>query len=103
MDFKRYEPRTSQGSLDKGSARRLAIETTQNIANLKLGPSSDHPDIPALTELLIDQPLPVAQVAKALTWDSERTAEVLARGGEAGLLSFSKRGDTTYVGLFKEK
>ena len=101
MDFKRYGSRSSQGSLDKGSARRLAIETTQNIADLKLGLSSDHSDIPALTELLIDRPLPVAQVAKQLTWDSGRTAEVLARGGEAGLLSFSKQGDTTYVGLVR--
>jgi len=90
--------KTSGFSLGGSAARKLAIETTHNIANINIGstggapdPSAgDDQDLAAVIELLRQtrEPLPVATVAAKLGWDSEKTANALERGGQAGVLAF---------------
>lgn len=78
------------------AARKLAIESLQNIANVQL----DSPELSAVVGLLADHPMAVSDLARRLvSFDSDRLATVLARGGESGLLSFRKEGDDTIVAL----
>ncbi|MEJ2377952.1 MAG: hypothetical protein P8Y71_22060 [Pseudolabrys sp.] len=93
-----------------GSAeQKLAVESVRNVANWgvheKTGESAADTDreLAAIVSVLRNAgtSLAVAEVAKQLQWDSEKTANALARGGEFGVLGFSRDGDWTTVALKK--
>jgi hypothetical protein len=102
--------RSADYDLRGSAARKLAVESLRNIANVSVsdagsdvvGPDSD-PEVAAIVGLLrgARKPLYVAEVAERLQWDSDRAANALARGGDSGVLAFSKDGDTTMVALTK--
>jgi imidazolonepropionase-like amidohydrolase len=92
--------RTKFGDLNvSGSnALRQAIGSTANIANISIGGDarSDDAELETIVGILrsVHVPLPVAEMLK---WDSAKAADALARGGQRGVLIFSKDGDTTMV------
>jgi hypothetical protein len=102
--------RSADYDLRGSAARKLAIESLRNIANVSVsdtgsevvGPESD-PEVAAIVGLLrgAAMPLPVAEVAERLQWNSDKAANALARGGESGVLTFSKDGNTTTVMLIE--
>ena len=90
------------------AAQKLAIESLRNIANVRVRDtgietaiSKGDEELKAIVGLLRDAgtPLPVSEVAERLQWDSGKAADALARGGEIGMLIFSKDGDRTTVAL----
>jgi hypothetical protein len=94
------------------AARKLAIESLQNIANVKVGVdalygtgedfSAGDPELVEIIALVSQNAMPVAEVAKSLpSYDSQKVANALARGGKYGILTFSKEGDNTVVALAK--
>jgi hypothetical protein len=100
--------KSSDYDLRGSAAQKLAIESLRNIANVNVsdtesevvGPATD-PEIAAIIGVLrgAGTPLTVAEVADRLQWDPDTAANALARGGETGVLAFSKDGDRTTVTL----
>lgn len=103
--------KSKSGDYDlRGSAaRKLAIESLRNIANVNISgsgvegavsPETD-PELAAIIGVLrgAGTPLAVTEVAERLRWKSDKTANALARGGESGVLRFSTNGETTTVSL----
>jgi hypothetical protein len=99
-----------RGTPRAGSAeQKLAIESIENIANVVIsdrieiagGRPHEDADVAAIVEILRSaaKALPVAEVARALRWESVRTAYALERGGRAGVFSFSKDAEGTVVSL----
>ncbi len=89
----------------------MAVESFKNIANAEVtvtggmggAVSAPEPDadVDAIADLLKDAsaPVAIADLTTRLGWDSGRTADALARGGDRGRLSFVRYGDRTFVGL----
>jgi hypothetical protein len=89
------------------AARKVAVDSFQNIANVEIskpattGSAEDAEELKAISGVLHEaaKPLSVAEIAERLAWDSAKAANALARGGQYGLLRFSKVGETTKVEL----
>jgi len=87
------------------AARKMAVESFRNIADAKVWESApspeEDPDVDAIAALLksADRPVAVAEVAERLSWDSDRAANALGRGGDRGRLTFVRSGNRTFVGL----
>jgi hypothetical protein len=83
----------------------MAVESFRNIANTEIAePTSgvrEDPDVEAIAEVLknAERPVAVAELAERLSWDSDRAAQALARGGDSGRLTFVRSGNRTFVGL----
>jgi hypothetical protein len=98
---------SSDFGLRGSAARKLAIESLLNIANVYIGGDSSSATVISdeefapIIEVLrkAKHPVTVGVLAKQLPWDSTKTAEVLARAGQSGLLEFAKDGDTTTVAI----
>jgi len=99
--------KSSDFGLRGSAARKLAIESSLNIANVHIGGNSSSvkvisdEEFAPIVEVLRKAKLPVrvGVLAKHLPWDSTKTADVLARAGQSGLLEFFKDGDTTTVAI----
>ncbi|MDQ2080436.1 hypothetical protein RA307_09610 [Xanthobacteraceae bacterium Astr-EGSB] len=90
------------------AAQKLAIESLRNIANVSVSdvgsapaPTAMDDELATIAEVLrgAGTALAVAAVAERLGWDSDKTANALARGGQTGVLKFSREGDRTTVAL----
>jgi hypothetical protein len=86
----------------------MAIESLRNIADVKIREKSsqsdnpEDPDVERIVDILRDAgaSLAVTEIAGRLQWDSDRTANALARGGQSGVLKFTRdQEDRTTVAL----
>jgi hypothetical protein len=92
------------------AARKVAVDSFQNIANVEIGSSEAvtaagsveaSEELKTISDVLHEaaKPLAVAEIAERLRWDSAKVANALVRGGQSGALKFSKIGETTLVEL----
>ncbi len=93
-------------NIDARSSLVGAVEATTNIANFQItggaNPKTGDDESPELVaiarrSLEAQKPMPVAEIADHLGWDSARTAKALVRGEQTGRLKMFQDDNTTKV------